>query len=128
MPVAASDNYAVAEDTPITARVTTNDDLSTDGDGTNLVTVAEGDGPTHGTLAMSEAGVFVYTPEPDFFGQDTFTYTLTDASGDTSTATVTLNVVGVNDDARFEGDVTGTMAEDGGFDLDLGDGVRVQPI
>ena len=115
VPVAASDTYAVVEDTPITARVTTNDDLSTDGDGANLVTVAEGDGPTHGTLAMSEAGVFVYTPEPDFFGQDTFTYTLTDASGDTSTATVTLNVVGVNDDARFEGDVTGTMAEDGGL-------------
>ena len=96
-----------------------NDDLSEDVGGTNIVTIAEGDGPDNGTLVMSEAGVFVYTPEPDFFGQDTFTYTLTDASGDTSTATVTLTVVGVNDDARFEGDVTGTMDEDGGRDLSI---------
>ena len=68
VPVAAADIYRVDEDTPITGRVTTNDHLSTDGDGTNVVTVAEGDGPTHGTLSMSEAGVFVYTPEPTILG------------------------------------------------------------
>ena len=101
VPLAAADNYQVAEDTPITARVTTNDDLSTDGDGTNVVTVAEGDGPTHGALSMSEAGVFVYTPEPNYFGPDSFTYTLTDANGDTSTAVVTLNVGQVNDEATL---------------------------
>ena len=119
VPVAADDNYSVNEDQKITGSVLGNDDLSEDVGGTNIVTIAEGDGPDNGTLVMSEAGVFVYTPEPDFFGQDTFTYTLTDASGDTSTATVTLNVVGVNDDARFEGDVTGTMDEDGGRDLSI---------
>ena len=119
VPVAADDNYTVNEDQKITGSVLGNDDLSEDVGGTNIVTIAEGDGPDNGTLVMSEAGVFVYTPEPDFFGQDTFTYTLTDASGDTSTATVTLTVVGVNDDARFEGDVTGTMDEDGGRDLSI---------
>ena len=119
VPVAADDNYSVNEDQKITGSVLGNDDLSEDVGGTNIVTIAEGDGPDNGTLVMSEAGVFVYTPEPDFFGQDTFTYTLTDASGDTSTATVTLNVVGVNDDARFEGAVTGTMDEDGGRDLSI---------
>ena len=101
VPLAAADNYQVAEDTPITARVTTNDGLSTDGDGTNVVTVAEGDGPTHGALLMSEAGVFVYTPETNYFGPDSFTYTLTDANGDTSTAVVTLNVGQVNDEATL---------------------------
>ena len=101
VPLAAADNYQVAEDTPITARVTTNDSLSTDGDGTNVVTVAEGDGPTHGALSMSEAGVFVYTPETNYFGPDSFTYTLTDANGDTSTAVVTLNVGQVNDEATL---------------------------
>ena len=101
VPLAAADNYQVAEDTPITARVTTNDGLSTDGDGTNVVTVAEGDGPTHGALSMSEAGVFVYTPETNYFGPDSFTYTLTDANGDTSTAVVTLNVGQVNDEAAL---------------------------
>ena len=128
VPLAAADNYQVAEDTPITARVTTNDSLSTDGDGTNVVTVAEGDGPTHGALLMSEAGVFVYTPEPNYFGPDSFTYTLTDANGDTSTAVVTLNVGQVNDEATFAGDVSGTMLEDDGLDRPLGEGKEVQPI
>ena len=72
VPVAAADIYLVDEDTPVTGRVTTNDHLSTDGDGANVVTVAEGDGPTHGTLSMSEAGVFVYTPDTNYFGPDSF--------------------------------------------------------
>ncbi|MDG1114331.1 MAG: Ig-like domain-containing protein, partial [Pseudomonadales bacterium] len=128
VPVAASDIYAVDEDTQITGRVTQNDDLSSDGDGTNVVTVAESDGPTHGALTMSEAGVFVYTPDTNYFGADSFRYTLTDANGDTSSAVVTLNVGQVNDEAVFEGDVSGTMLEDGGLDRPLGEGAEVTPI
>ena len=128
VPVAASDVYAVDEDMSITGRVTQNDDLSTDGDGTNVVTVAESDGPSHGALTMSEAGVFVYTPDTNYFGADSFRYTLTDANGDTSSAVVTLNVGQVNDEAVFEGDVSGTMLEDGGLDRPLGEGAEVTPI
>ena len=38
-----------------------------------------------------------YTPAPDFFGQTTFTYTITNNVGDSATATVTVNVTAVND-------------------------------
>ena len=45
--------------------------------------------------------VFLYSPQTGFVGVDTFQYTITDASGDASTATVTVNVLlpipGVND-------------------------------
>ncbi|HMX39807.1 MAG TPA: SdrD B-like domain-containing protein, partial [Saprospiraceae bacterium] len=38
-----------------------------------------------------------YTPAANYNGPDSFTYTLTDADGDVSTATVTLNVASVDD-------------------------------
>lgn len=34
-----------------------------------------------------------YTPDPDFVGTDSFTYTATDSAGASSTATITVNVV-----------------------------------
>ena len=72
--------------------------------------------------------MFVYTPETNYFGPDSFTYTLTDANGDTSSAVVTLNVGQVNDEAVFAGDVSGTMLEDDGLDRPLGEGAEVRPI
>lgn len=44
-----------------------------------------------GTVALNEAGDrFIYTPGAGFDGTDTFTYTIADASGAESTATVTI--------------------------------------
>ena len=43
-----------------------------------------------GTQVFSVHGTYVYTPAPGFHGTDTFTYTITDAAGSSSTATVTL--------------------------------------
>ncbi len=66
-----------------------------------FLNIDPGDGPatitldtdvTNGTLTLNQDGSFSYTPDPGFNGQDTFTYTVTDANGDTSTATVKLNV------------------------------------
>ncbi|MBN8626714.1 MAG: cadherin-like domain-containing protein, partial [Planctomycetes bacterium] len=57
--------------------------------------------PQHGTLAMNAAGDFTYTPSPDFNGQDTFTVDITDATGQTTTITVTLNIAPVNDAPTF---------------------------
>ena len=36
------------------------------------------DGPRNGTLQLSENGSFTYTPNADFFGTDSFTFTVTD--------------------------------------------------
>jgi len=54
--------------------------------------------PTHGTLEPADPGnpqgdLWIYTPDPDFTGIDSFTYTVTDAASQTSSpATVTVNV------------------------------------
>jgi len=60
--------------------------------------------PNHGTLgALTQADPLVYeanttyTPDPEFDGQDTFTFTITDGFNPAVTGIVTINVVGVND-------------------------------
>ena len=40
---------------------------------------------------------FTYTPNANYNGSDSFTYTITDADGDISAATATINVAPVND-------------------------------
>ena len=48
--------------------------------------------PGHGTVMVTADGVATYTPTNGFVGTDTFAYTVTDASGQTVTGTVTVNV------------------------------------
>ena len=53
-------------------------------------------GPSNGTLTGSGASQ-TYTPAPDFFGTDSFTFRVSDGSLNSQTATVTINVLPVND-------------------------------
>lgn len=53
-------------------------------------------GPANGTLVLNLDGSFTYTPNTDFFGQDTFAYRVTDprlVSNNTATVTITVNPV-----------------------------------
>lgn len=62
--------------------------------------------PPHGTVKpWSYTGVDLeYTPDPDFSGTDSFTYTIQDPSGATDTATVNIRVFQVNDAPSAEDD------------------------
>ncbi len=94
-PIAANDSFTTAEDTPIAisaANLLAND---SDIDGDTLSITAVGDA-THGTVALVGGNV-VFTPAPDYFGPASFTYTVSDGQGGTSTATVNVNVTAVND-------------------------------
>ena len=48
--------------------------------------------PASGTAVVNANGTVTYTPTPGFSGTDTFTYTVRDASGRTSEATVVVFV------------------------------------
>ena len=55
------------------------------------------DGPTHGTLTLNDNGSFTYTPNGNYNGADSFTYTATDGTATSSVATVNITVSPVND-------------------------------
>ncbi len=53
--------------------------------------------PANGSVTFAANGTMTYTPDGDFNGDDTLTYTVTSPAGITETATVTVTVVPVND-------------------------------
>ena len=55
-------------------------------------TFAKTTDPAHGSVVFNANGSYTYTPANGFTGTDTFTYTITAPSGQTSTATETINV------------------------------------
>jgi VCBS repeat-containing protein len=95
LPVAVNDTVAATEDTILNGNLNTNDTLS--GDGGNVWAATLANPPSHGAVTVNPDGSFVYTPTANYNGPDSFTYTLTDANGDASTATVNLTVASVND-------------------------------
>jgi hypothetical protein len=95
----------VAEDSGANAiNVLANDNDGPDEGETLAVTsVTQG---AHGTVTITGGGTGVsYAPAADYFGTDTFTYTISDGHGGTDTATVNVTVTPVND-----APVIGTMA------------------
>ena len=109
-PVAVDDSVTTDEDTPVRGNVLTND---TDPDGKETIQSASVvTGPANGTLEFDGAtGEFTYTPNPDYNGTDSFTYTVTDGTLTSDVATVTITVTAVND-APVAGDDTVTTNED----------------
>jgi len=95
-PVANDDSDTTPEDTPVSTNVVAND---TDVDGTVVASaVAIVSGPSDGSVVNNGNGTVTYTPDEDFNGSDSFTYTVKDNYGATSNvATVTINVGVVND-------------------------------
>ena len=90
-PVAVDDNASTPEDTSVTIDVLTNDS-DADGDALTITLVSN---PANGSAAIQGTGI-AYTPDPDFNGSDTFTYTISDGQA-TAPATVTIDVTVVND-------------------------------
>ena len=96
-PPVAHDNHATTdEDTPVDIDVLANDN---DPDGTlDPASVAITSLPAHGTVSVDPStGVITYTPDPDWSGDDTFSYQVCDDQGACDTADVTVTVDPVND-------------------------------
>lgn len=99
-PVARDDNLTVAEDsTTMLALLADNGDgADTDIDGDTLVITGVGAASQGGAAQINGTGdAVMYTPAPDFFGVETFTYTVSDGQGGTDTALVTMTVTAIND-------------------------------
>src|SRR5262249_45715861 len=111
----ANDSATTAEDTAVSINVLANDSFSSTPAITSVGVAA------HGTVSINNAGTpgntaddyVVYTPNADYNGSDSFTYTVT-AGGGIQTATVTVNVTAVNDAPVAVNDPLSSVAEDSG--------------
>jgi len=106
-PVAADDGpFETSEELPLTiyidSDIVDNDllDNDTDADGTiDRSSFVITSGPARGACSEPVNGETIYTPETNFFGSDSFTYTVNDDDGATSnqaTVSITVNPADVN--------------------------------
>ena len=129
-PVAVADTASVDEDGTVSIDVLAND---TDADGDTLVLTGVS-GAANGTSVVN-AGQIEYTPNPDFNGSETLSYTIADGNGGTGTGTITVAVTAAND-VPVANDDAASVAEDGSILVDVlgndsdvdGDGLTVTSI
>lgn len=116
-PVAQNVSLTINEDSVGQVRLS-----ATDSDN-DALTFSIVDGPTHGTTSISSA-TLTFTPSPDYFGTESFTYRAADASTVSNIATISITVNGTNDvpvantvelTTNSLTSVTGTLD---GFDVD----------
>jgi VCBS repeat-containing protein len=97
-PVAHNDTFTMDEDTvlPIFASALLSNDSDVDGDSLQVTILTS---PSFGTLLEVLPGQeFTYTPNPDWYGTDSFTYQAFDGLAYSSVAQVTITVLNVIDD------------------------------
>ncbi|MFO0967237.1 MAG: Ig-like domain-containing protein [Gemmataceae bacterium] len=105
-PVAANDAYSVEHDLTLIVGAATSllsNDYQSDADPLTITAINGAPFfvggplalPSGASLALNNDGTFTYTPAPQFLGQDSFTYALSDGVASAS-ATVTIAVEGPN--------------------------------
>ena len=111
-PDAINDGATTAHETDLDGDVSGNDEFLADS------TFAKATDPSNGTVIVNSDGTYTYTPDADFTGADSFTYTVclpapNDTLCDTATVTIVVGPDAVNDtdstpfETEVDGDVTG---------------------
>ena len=93
-------SYTFDEDATFSKSAADTDNLlegASDVDGDALTVVLATDNTTDGNLTFNADGSFNFSPVPNFFGANDFSYTVTDGEDFSETVTVTLNMQAVND-------------------------------
>ncbi len=111
-PVANADSgFSTNEDTLVTilASALLANDTDADNDTLTILSVQDA---VNGTVVLNAQGDVEFTPAADYNGPASFTYTVSDGNGGTSTATVDLTVNAVNDDPVAVADSGFTTDED----------------
>ncbi|MDA7610571.1 Ig-like domain-containing protein [Verrucomicrobia bacterium] len=97
-PLAQDDSYTVDEDEMLSVGIDSgllsNDSIGGDGGILAAVRVIE---PSNGTLELNVDGSFTYVPLADYNGNDSFSYSIADIDGTTSTGVVRITVNSVGD-------------------------------
>jgi cyclophilin family peptidyl-prolyl cis-trans isomerase len=78
--------------------------------------------PLNGIVTLSASNEVLYTPNPDFFGEDFFTYTIIDDDADdprTASATVFVNVSSENDNPMANDDAGVRVTQNTSANIDV---------
>lgn len=117
-PVAQPDFPSTPEDTPIDVDVLDNDSDVDAGDTITIISVTQG---SDGSVTNNGTDV-TYDPDPNFFGTDSFDYTIEDDDGETDTTTVTVTVseetdmeISGNGQVIADGDITPSLTDHSDF-------------
>ena len=126
-PVAADDFFSTDEDSSLmisTGSGLVANDFDIDGDVLSVIAVSS---TANGTLSLNTDGSFVYTPNTNFNGVDSFTYRASDGSLQSEIRTVTLTVNAVND-APVSNDESFVMPQLTILKLTAADGVLINDV
>jgi hypothetical protein len=100
------------EDTPVEISLMGSDP---DSDPLTYSTIA---GPSHGSLNGTEPNL-TYTPSPNFYGSDSFTFKVNDGTADSALATVSITVSPVNDPPVANDDTAATREDTPAVTIDV---------
>ena len=112
-PKANDDSARVDEDRSITIDVIKNDS-DIDGDSLSIKSVSN---PAHGKAEIKD-GKIVYTPNANYNGSDSFSYTISDGNGGEDSANISITVNAINDDPEANDDSANTD-EDRSITIDV---------
>ncbi len=87
-PVAMDDSVETTQNSSVSINVLDND-TDADADALTVATITQG----NNGVTSTNGTVVTYTPKIDYFGTDSFTYSISDGNGGTCTAVVTLDVI-----------------------------------
>ncbi|MFB0517175.1 MAG: tandem-95 repeat protein, partial [Candidatus Neomarinimicrobiota bacterium] len=124
-PLARNDAATTNKDTPVIVYVLANDG-DPDGDDLAVASVTQAD---NGAVEINPDGSVTYTPNENFSGSDSFTYTISDGKGGLATATVTVYVnIAAGAVSVKVGPEGGTVETEIGATLDIPDGALSVPV
>lgn len=104
LPIADNQNLETLEESPLNITLTASDTYP----GGSLTWMVND--PSHGTLSGT-APELTYTPDDDFYGMDSFTFTVSDGMRTSEEATINIKVINVNDPPKAMDDSYETMMD-----------------
>jgi Ca2+-binding RTX toxin-like protein len=107
-PVAADDSASTLRGQPVAVDVLANDSDADAGDTLAISAFTQG---AHGSVEWA-SGQLAYTPLENWYGTDSFTYTVADANGGSATATVSVTVDNAIFGDEFDNVMFGTSEAD----------------
>ena len=109
-PEPEDDAISTNADTPVT--ISSSELLANDIDeDVDTLTITQVSNAVNGTVELNAEGEIVFTPDAEFIGEASFSYTVRDSEGEENSATVTVTVNAVNAAPQPEDDEISTNAD-----------------